>query len=136
MSKVLLVEDEEDLLLIMKTTFMSEGFEIVTAMSGDEAYAKAQEHNPDIVVSDVLMPHTSGLDLCKKLKESARFADMPVILVTALYKGKDYEQMAKSYGADAVMSKPYEPTELINITKSLLADKSKKKPESENKEKK
>src|SRR5690348_11833985 len=115
MSKVLLVEDEADLLLIMNTTFLSEGFETITASSGDEGYAKAVEHNPDIVVSDVLMPHTSGLDLCKKLKGSAQFADLPVILVTALYKGKDYEQMAKSYGADAVMSKPYEPTELVNI---------------------
>ena len=136
MSKVLLIEDEADLLLIMNTTFLSEGFETITAMSGDEGYDKAMEHNPDIIVSDVLMPRTNGLDLCKKLKATAQFSNTPVILVTALYKGKDYEEMAKTYGADAVLSKPYEPTELVGIARSLLTDKSKGKPETEDNDKK
>lgn len=120
MSKILLVDDEEDILCILKTTFLSEGHEIITATNGNEAYAKIKQDPPDILISDILMPQLNGLDLCKKLKTSSQYAHIPIILVTALYKGKEYEAMAKTYGANAVLSKPFDPMELLQIAQALL----------------
>src|SRR5208283_5608082 len=121
MNKILLVEDEIDQLRMLELAFKSSGYEIILASSGEEGYVKAQEQKPDLIISDILMPHTSGLELCKKLKGNAQFSDTPIIITTALYKGEDYTKMAKAHGADAVFSKPYNIQELLQTARTLLA---------------
>ncbi len=131
MDKILLVEDEIDELRILELAFKSSGYEVILASSGEEGYAKAIAQKPDLIISDILMPHTSGLELCKKLKGNAQFSDTPIIITTALYKGEDYMKMAKAHGADAVLSKPYNIQELLQIVQTLLATGSSQEPSSD-----
>jgi DNA-binding response OmpR family regulator len=120
MSKVLLVEDEEDLLCVINATFVSEGYETIVAKNGTEGFTKALKEKPELIVADILMPGLNGYDLCRKLREEPSMSGVSIILVTASYKGSETEKLAKDSGADALMAKPFEPGELLRLSKSLL----------------
>jgi two-component system cell cycle response regulator len=92
---------------------------IVTASDGQEALDKVQEHNPDLILLDIMMPRMSGFQVCKKLKSDPNTKDIQILMVTALNELGDIEQ-ATECGTDDFVSKPVNKFELLTRVKSLL----------------
>lgn len=118
-NKILLVDDENDILELIKYNLEKEGFEVVTAMNGREAINMAKKSNPDLILMDVMMPEMDGIEACLSLRELDQFKDTRIAFLTA--RGEDYSQIAGfDSGADDYITKPIKPRLLISRVKALL----------------
>lgn len=118
--RILVTDDAPDILLVIQKTFESAGYEVLTALNGKEAYQKTIELKPDLIVSDILMPLMNGFKLCDELKTNPKYSHIPIILMTAVYRQPDHVEMGFKFGADAYISKPFKPEQLLEIVKQLL----------------
>ena len=116
---ILVVEDEANSRLLLKTYLTSEGYEVKTARSGEEALDIVAESQPSVIILDIILPGINGYDVCKRLKHSIVTNFIPVILVTAL-RGNDEHIQGIEAGADDFISKPFNRVELLTRIKSLL----------------
>jgi two-component system cell cycle sensor histidine kinase/response regulator CckA len=119
MTRILAVEDSPTQAEKVRLTLEGEGFEVETALDGQEGREKLEASNFDLVVSDVLMPRLSGYELCRWMKSDARTKEIPVILLTALNDPMDIIQALEA-GADNFISKPYEPDYLVARVRNVL----------------
>ena len=117
---VLVVEDDPTILQLLEVNFEMEGFTVVTATDGAEGVKMAREASPDIVVSDVMMPNMSGIEMVVALKEDPSTAAIPIILLSAKAQGTDLRQGIEA-GADDYVTKPFEPLDLIDRVNALLS---------------
>ncbi len=117
--KVLIVDDEPDILEILKYNLMVEGYEVVTAKDGDEALEKANKENPALIVLDIMMPKKNGIEVCKILRSLPSFNDTLIMMLTAL---SDEETQIKGLesGADDFVNKPISPKVFISRVNALL----------------
>lgn len=114
--KILVVDDEALLIKGIRFNLQSEGYEVITASDGLEALQALQEHKPDLVVLDVMMPNMDGLTACQKIRESS---DIPIILLTA--KADDMDKLIGfDHGADDYLTKPFNILELKARIRALL----------------
>ncbi len=120
--RILLVEDEEDIVELFKIRFSNEGFELLTAGDGEEGLRLAREEKPDLVILDLMLPKIDGFRVCRMLKFDNRFKCIPVIMLTARAEERDRE-LGSSVGADAYMTKPFEWEELLKKIKGLINKK-------------
>jgi CheY-like chemotaxis protein len=118
MKKILLVDDEEQLINIMATVLQDEGFAVKKMMSAEEALNSYVSYHPDLVISDVKMEHMDGFMMFEKLK-ALNGRSVPFIFLTAL-DDRLGQQRAKSLGATAYVSKPFDVDELVGIVKKVL----------------
>lgn len=116
---VLVVEDDPTILQLLEVNFEMEGFIVLRAEDGEQGLAVAKEHRPDVVVSDVMMPKMSGLELVRALKGSPETRSIPVILLSAKAQGADVRQGLEA-GADDYVTKPFEPLDLIDRVSAVL----------------
>ena len=116
---VLVVEDDPTILQLLEVNFEMEGFIVVRAEDGEQGLAAARETKPDVVVSDVMMPKMSGLELVKALKASPDTRSIPVILLSAKAQGADVRGGLEA-GADDYVTKPFEPLDLIDRVNAVL----------------
>jgi DNA-binding response OmpR family regulator len=117
--KVLVVDDEEYIQHILNFSFGAEGYEVVTAMDGEEALKKAKAEKPDIIVLDIMMPKMDGYEACKKLKADPQTKTIPVILLTA--KGREADRkLGNQAGADDYVVKPFSPGRLIERVEGIM----------------
>ncbi len=115
--KILVVDDEPNILLSLEFILEEEGFEVATAGDGEEALEQAASFLPDLVLLDVAMPRRDGYDVCRLLKEGDRAP--AVIMLTA--KGQPLERKkGLEVGADAYVTKPFHAGELVLVMRSLL----------------
>lgn len=115
---VLVVDDEEDIVSVIRDRLEANKLKVITACNGEEALQKASEH-PHIIIMDILMPVMGGIDALKKLKENEMTNDIPVIILTA--KGDStVQKQVLDLGAVSVMEKPFHPAELIAKVMRLL----------------
>jgi len=119
--KILLVDDEQDLVMMVEMRLQSEGYEVITANDGQEGLEKAKKESPDLVILDVMMPKMDGYKVCGLLKADTRFNKIPIIMFTARAQQED-QQMSEEVGADAYINKPLDADELINKIKDLLGN--------------
>ena len=118
--KILLVDDEPDILEFMAYNFRKHGFSVATALNGNEGIAAAQTDAPDIIISDILMPEMDGIQMCKEMRTDKRFTNTPFIFLTAVTD--DYKVLyAMSAGADQFASKPIRFEALLQMVNDLLA---------------
>ncbi|HOE96705.1 MAG TPA: response regulator [Candidatus Sumerlaeota bacterium] len=117
--RILAVDDETDVLLIVKTALQSEGFEVETANSGQEALPLAQENPPDLILLDVMMPGMSGFDVLRELKSHDATSTIPVIMLTGVSEKSKIAQ-ALSSGTDFYIIKPFDFDELIHKINQAL----------------
>ncbi len=111
--RVLVVDDDPVILKLLRVNFEIEGFEVIAATDGREGLERARLDEPDVVVSDVMMPGLDGLGLLAALRADAATRHLPVILLTAKAQGADVER-GRALGADDYVTKPFDPLELID----------------------
>ena len=129
--KILLVDDEADILEIVSYNLSSEGYQITTANNGIEALEKAKKHKPHLVILDVMMPEMDGIEACEKLREIPELSQTIITFLTA--RGEDYSQLAGfDAGADDYITKPIKPKVLVSKVKALLRRLKKEENSSEN----
>ena len=116
---ILIVEDDEDTLELLQSTFKAKGFRVTTCQSAPEALEIAPQNSIDLILSDIGMPHMDGFEMMKKLRELPNMHDVPAIALSGYATSKD-TKMALAAGFNAHVSKPIEPAELLKTTSRLL----------------
>ncbi len=117
--RILAVDDETDVVLIVKTALQSEGFVVDTAHNGPDALAAVKEQKPDLVLLDVMMPGMSGFDVMRALKADDATATIPIIMLTGLSERKKIQE-ALVGGTNYYIVKPFEMADLINKVNDVL----------------
>lgn len=117
--KILLVDDEPDILEIVGYNLSSEGYDVITAENGLEAVKKAKKEKPQLIILDVMMPEMDGIEACEQIR---KLPDMDTTIITFLTaRGEDYSQVAGfDAGADDYITKPIKPKVLVSKVKALL----------------
>ena len=116
---ILVVEDDPVILDLLAVNFELEGYTVVRAVDGEDGLATARRFRPAAVVTDIMMPKRSGLDLLRDLRADADLAAVPVILVSAKALASDIRE-GLAAGADDYVTKPFEPDELLVRVEKLL----------------
>ena len=117
--KILCVDDEPDILEILKYNLSNEGYNISTAADGKSAIEMAYNIRPNLIIMDVMMPNMDGIEACEKLRSDEKFNDTIIMFLTA--RGEDYSHVAAyDAGADDYVTKPVKPKVLVSKVKGLL----------------
>ena len=117
--KIVVVEDEPDILEVLSYNLKREGFDVTTALDGTSGLALVEKHSPDLVLLDLMLPGIDGLEICRRIKDNKKLSHIPVIMVTA--KGEESDVvLGLGIGADDYIAKPFSPRELIARVKAVL----------------
>ena len=117
--KILVVDDEPDILEFLSYNLEKEGFQVITAENGKQGVEKAKKEQPDIILLDVMMPEMDGIEACRTLREMPQFEHTIIAFLTA--RTEDYSQIAGfETGADDYISKPVKPRVLVSRLRALL----------------
>jgi two-component system alkaline phosphatase synthesis response regulator PhoP len=118
-ARILLVDDEPDILEIVSYNLKNEGYQVYTAQNGEEALKKALKKKPDLVILDVMMPVMDGIETCERMRKMSELDGTIITFFTA--RGEDYSMIAGfDAGADDYITKPVKPRVLVSKVKSLL----------------
>jgi DNA-binding response OmpR family regulator len=117
--KVLVADDEHNIRHILDFSLHAEGFQVISALDGEEAFQLAVVVIPDLVILDVMMPGQGGVETCRALKADVRTSSIPIILLTAL-TGREDRNAGEQAGADAYITKPFSPQKVIDAVHDLL----------------
>lgn len=123
--KILIVDDEPDVVSLLTMTLKQQGFEVITARDGQQGLEKARGENPDLILLDVMLPHIDGYKVARILKFDEHYKHIPIIMVTAKVQEKE-KQMGFEMGVNDYLAKPFDITELVAKIKALLAIKTEK----------
>ena len=118
--KILAVDDDRTTLLLLSARLIREGYRVLTAANGEEAWDAARRERPDLVLSDVLLPKMDGLSLCRRIKEEPDLAATRVILATAVFKQAAFRAEARLSGADEFLEKPFDMDTVISRVRALI----------------
>jgi CheY-like chemotaxis protein len=118
---IMVVDDNPDIITIVRTILEGKGFNVVSASSGAECLQALKSQKPDLIVLDIMMPEMDGLEVLTRLKSMSEFTNVPVVLLTAKVQ---YEDVLGGYklGADYYITKPFTSTQLINGINLLLGE--------------
>lgn len=116
---VLVVDDEEDLLSLLQYNLEQDGYEVVLARDGVEAVEKTREHEPDLIILDVMMPKMNGIEVCERLRKDAHFRTIPIMMLTARNEEEDKVE-GLDVGADIYLGKPVSVSVVVSQTNALL----------------
>lgn len=119
--KILVVDDNRNLVDVLKMELELRGHTVLTAYDGEEGEESIINNKPDLVILDIMMPKKNGYEVCRNVKRNVEFSKIPIILLTAK-STKDDIYWGYDCGADAYVTKPYETTELLRIVDQLLQD--------------
>ncbi len=120
-AKVLLVDDEEDIRKLLRRVLEQKGFEVVEAAKGLEALQRVRDDTPDVILLDAMLPEVHGFDICRRIKGSKRYGHIPVIMVSAIYRGwRVAEDLRASYGVEVFLEKPFKISDVVTHVERAL----------------
>jgi len=117
--KILIVEDEKDIVKMLDYNLKKEGFRTLSVHDGEDALDAVSREHPDIIILDLMLPGMDGLEVCKRLKNDTKTASIPIIMLTAKSQESD-KVVGLELGADDYVTKPFSPRELIARIKAVL----------------
>jgi DNA-binding response OmpR family regulator len=117
--KILLVDDEPHIIMMLENRMKHAGYEVITACDGQEALTKAQKEKPDLIILDLMLPKIDGYKVCRMLKFDEKYKHIPIIMLSARAQETD-KKMGEAVGADGYVTKPFEPQVLLGKIKDLL----------------
>lgn len=119
MKKILIIDDEKDIVEILSYNLKKEGFNVDTSFDGENALKKIRENHYDLVLLDLMLPGIQGLDICKMIRKDLSTQDLPVIMLTA--KSEELDKiLGLEMGADDYITKPFSPREVVARAKAVL----------------
>ena len=119
--KIIAADDEAHILHIVSMKLRNAGYDVVTAMDGEEALELCRSEQPDLLITDYQMPYMSGLELCRELRKDDQTKDIPALMLTA--RGFDIEQDERTAAGIAdVLAKPFSPREVLQRVKDLIGE--------------
>ena len=122
-AKILIIEDEEDIMTALQIRLVAAGYKVITASDGSEGLRQARTAGPDLIILDIMLPKLDGYQIARMLKYDENYRNIPIIMLTAKVQQSDIKQGLES-GADAYMTKPFKGEELLaQIEKLLLPNK-------------
>ena len=117
--KILIVEDEKDIIKMIEYNLKKEGYKVIDARDGEDALDLAVREYPDLILLDLMLPGIDGLEVCKSLKKESKTSSIPIIMLTAKSQESD-KVVGLELGADDYITKPFSPRELIARIKAVL----------------
>jgi DNA-binding response OmpR family regulator len=118
-AKILIVDDDPDMVELLRLALTQAGYSACTATTGTEALAEAQRSSPDLVVLDLLLPGLNGFNVCESLRRNPATASVPIIMITVL-PGQFPRLVGAEAGANAFVNKPFHTQELVSCVEGLL----------------
>lgn len=119
MVRILLVDDEPDIVMLARGMLEKEGFEVTEAYNGEECLSKLKDEEFDMILLDVMMPGDNGWEVCEKIKANEKTKDTPVVMFTVRSEAESVKK-GKEYGVAAQVDKPYNSIELVDTVKAVL----------------
>jgi DNA-binding response OmpR family regulator len=120
--RVLVVDDEPAIRRMLRQSLAQRGWEVIDAEGGVEAFRHIKVKEPDAILLDAMLPDVHGFEICKRLKSSQRYAHIPIVMMTAVYKGwRIAADLKESYGVAATIEKPFEIQNLVRIVEAALS---------------
>ncbi|MEM9067388.1 MAG: response regulator [Myxococcota bacterium] len=130
--KILIVDDEDDIRKLLVRVMTSKGFRVSEASKGLEALQKVRDDPPDVILLDAMLPEVHGFDICRRIKHSKRYGHIPIIMVSAIYRGwRVAEDLKTSYGVDAFLEKPFKVSDVVNHVERALIGRTSEVPPDE-----
>ena len=117
--KILLVDDEVDLVKTIKFSLELEGYKVLVSYNGEDALTQARKENPDLILLDIMLPKLDGYKVCRLLKFDEQYKHIPILMMTAKTQEKD-KLMGKETGANEYITKPFDMEELMEKVKTYL----------------
>jgi DNA-binding response OmpR family regulator len=121
MPRILIIEDEHDLLDSLVIVFEIEGYEVSSKRTGNEGLDEARHTPPDLLISDINLPGISGLEITRELRTTPQITSIPIILITA-YSEPEIQQASVDAGANLLLRKPFNIDELLAVVRQLLEE--------------
>ena len=122
MTKLLIVDDNEQNLYMLQVLLEGNGYEVVTAANGTEALEKARRDPPDMIITDILMPVMDGFALCRQWKRDEHLKEIPIVFYTATYTDPKDEELALNLGAERFIIKPVEPDVFVGMLRDVIEE--------------
>lgn len=119
---ILIVEDDEDSRVYLSITLSSNNYQVLAASNGIEALEIARQENPDLVISDIMMPKMDGYELCRKMKTDSQLQAIPFIFYTSVYTQAENRDLGLSFGAARYLQKPMEPSQMLAAINDVLSE--------------
>lgn len=120
MKKILIVDDEPDVLGVLGKRLAGAGYQVIKAESGEDALAKAKTELPNLIVLDIIMPDMDGGEVARRLKEEPLTKDIPTIFLTCLYTRREEKKEGHLVKENFFVAKPYNPTEILDIIRKNI----------------
>lgn len=121
---VLIVDDEEDIRKLLKRVLLDRNYRVIEADRGTVALRLVKEHVPDLIVLDAMLPELHGFEICRRIKGSQKYGQIPIIMISAVYRGWRYaEDLKANYGVDAYIEKPFRITEVVKAIETAIQSK-------------
>jgi len=121
--KILIVDDEKDVLSVLAKGLTAEGYSVITTDNGSDAVLLAKTERPDLIILDVLMPDMDGSEVHSKLKENPDTKDIPVIFLTGMFPKREENERGNMVAGNMMFDKPYDISRLITVIENILLEK-------------
>ena len=123
--KVLVVDDEDDIRKLLTRVLQTKGYEVIEAKRGLEALQLVRDDTPDVILLDAMLPEVHGFEICRRIKGSKRYGHIPIIMVSAIYRGwRVAEDLKSSFGVDAFLEKPFKMGDVLSHVDAVLDGRS------------
>ena len=119
--RILIVDDDQGILQILKKNLEPQGYEILTASDGQEGLKSARQKNPNLIILDLMLPLLDGYKICRMLKFDRKFKDIPIIMLTSCSQKED-EKLGYEVGADLYITKPFKTEDVMEKIKAMLKE--------------